>query len=428
MRRALLANVVVQVLIVVTGGLVRLTGSGLGCPTWPECVPGSYVPVVEQAEGFHKYIEFGNRTLTGVVGLAALGALVVTVLLVRRGRPRSLLVLGAAPLVLTVAQAVLGGITVLTQLHPVTVAAHFLVSMALIAVSVLLLDRLGQPDGPAVPVVRREVLALGTLLVLVGAVVLVLGTVVTGSGPHSGDADSPARFGLDPRTISWLHADTVLLFVGLAVGLLVVLRVLDAPRRSQRRAAWLLGITLAQGLVGYVQYLTDLPEALVLAHMLGASLLVVALTLTVAGLHERTRDDRAGAHIPRSRHQLTAPGRSQPLPRSATAARPPVRHATATQAAASASVTRAAPPHRVLGVDESRRRGPRASRTGCRGRAGRAARRGRRRPRRAPASGETRSHQADERDHDADAEHDRATTSPTEDSSKTPRSRKSQNE
>ncbi len=287
MRRVLLANVVVQVLIVVTGGLVRLTGSGLGCPTWPECVPGSYVPVVEQAEGIHKYIEFGNRTLTGVVGLAALGALVVTVLLVRRGRPRSLLVLGAAPLVLTVAQAVLGGITVLTSLHPITVAAHFLVSMALISVSVLLLDRLRQDDGPSVPVVRREVLVLGTVLVLVASVVLVLGTVVTGAGPHSGDADEPARFALDPRTVSWLHADTVLLFVGLVVGLLLALRVLDAPARTQRRAAWLLGITLAQGLVGYVQYLTDLPEALVLVHMLGASLLVVSLALAVAGLRER---------------------------------------------------------------------------------------------------------------------------------------------
>lgn len=287
MRRVVLVNLVVQVLIVVTGGLVRLTGSGLGCPTWPECVPGSYVPVVEQAEGIHKYIEFGNRTLTGVVGLAALGALVVTVLLVRRGRPRRLLVLGAAPLVLTVAQAVLGGVTVLTRLHPVTVAAHFLVSMALISVSVLLLDRLRQDDGPSMPVVRREVLGLGTLLVLVASVVLVLGTVVTGAGPHSGDADEPARFALDPRTVAWLHADTVLLFVGLVVGLLIALRVLEAPHRSQRRAGWLLAVTLAQGLIGYVQYLTDLPEALVLMHMLGASLLVVSLTLAVAGLRER---------------------------------------------------------------------------------------------------------------------------------------------
>jgi len=287
MRAALLANVVAQVGIVLTGGLVRLTGSGLGCPTWPQCVPGSYVPVVEQAEGFHKYIEFGNRLLTGVVGLTALAALVVTYLLVRRGRDSRLLLLGAAPLVLVAVQALIGGVTVLTSLHPATVATHFLVSMVLVAVSVLLLERLGQPDGPSTPVVRREVLQLARLLAGVGAVVLVLGTVVTGSGPHSGDVDSPARTGLDPRTISWLHADSVLLFVGLLVGLLVALRVLDAPARAQRRAGMLLGVTLAQGLVGYLQYLTDLPEALVLAHMLGACLLVVALTLTLASLHER---------------------------------------------------------------------------------------------------------------------------------------------
>ncbi len=292
MRVALVVNVVVQVLIVVTGGLVRLTGSGLGCPTWPECVPGSYVPTVEQAEGFHKYIEFGNRTLTGVVGLAALAALVATVVLVRRGRPRGLLVLGALPLVLTVVQAVLGGITVLTGLHPATVAAHFLVSMGLIAVSVLLLQRLRQPDGPARSVVPREVLLLGAALAVVAAVVLVLGTVVTGSGPHSGDVDEPARFALDPRTISWLHADSVLLFVGLVVGLVVALRVTHAPERARRRAGWLLGVTLAQGLVGYVQYATDLPEALVLAHMLGACLLVVTLTLALSALRER---DETGA-------------------------------------------------------------------------------------------------------------------------------------
>ncbi len=149
--------------------------------------------------------------------------------------------LGAAPLVLTVVQAVLGGITVLTQLHPATVAAHFLVSMALIAVSVLLLERLGQA-GRARPCrwCGARCSALGHPAGALGAVVLVLGTVVTGSGPHSGDADAPARFGLDPRTICWLHADAVLLFVGLPVGLLVVLRVLDAPRRVRRRAAWLL--------------------------------------------------------------------------------------------------------------------------------------------------------------------------------------------
>jgi cytochrome c oxidase assembly protein subunit 15 len=290
----LIANLVIQIGIVVTGGLVRLTGSGLGCPTWPECVPGSYTPVLHQAEGVHKYIEFGNRTLTFVVGVAAVAALVVVW---RTGR-RSLRLLGALPLVGVVAQAVLGGITVLTGLNPATVAAHFLLSMALVAVSTALLVRAGEGDGPAVPLVPVPLQRLALLLAAVGAAVLVVGTMVTGSGPHSGDAETPARLGLDPRTMSWLHADLVLLFLGLLVGLLVALRVTGAPTSAQVRARWVLGVTLAQGTVGYVQYATDLPEALVALHMLGASLLVVALTALVLSLRERAAAPGAAPRSP----------------------------------------------------------------------------------------------------------------------------------
>ena len=282
-RAILVANVVVQVGIVVTGGLVRLTGSGLGCPTWPECVPGSYTPVVEQAEGIHSAIEFGNRLLTFVVGVVALATLVAVW---RLGR-RHLRPLGALPLVGVAAQAALGGVTVLTSLHPATVAAHFLLSMVLVAASTMLLLRVRDGDGPARPVVPAPVRALGWLLAAIGAAVLTVGTVVTGSGPHSGDADTPARFGLDPRTISWLHADLVLLFLGLLVGLLVTLAVTGAPSAVRGRGWWLLGVTLAQGTIGYTQYATDLPEALVAAHMLGASLLVVTLTAVVAGTMTR---------------------------------------------------------------------------------------------------------------------------------------------
>ncbi|GMA84993.1 hypothetical protein GCM10025868_02430 [Angustibacter aerolatus] len=199
----LVANLVAQVAIVVTGGLVRLTGSGLGCPTWPQCVPGSYTPVVQQPQGIHKYIEFGNRTLTGAIGLIALAALVAVVVLVRRDRrPRRLVVLGAVPLLGVVVQAVLGGITVLTHLNPFTVAAHFLVSSAMVAASVVLLHRVGEGDAAPSAVVHRDVRRLVGALAALTAVVVVLGTVVTGSGPHSGDADQPARFGLDPRSVS----------------------------------------------------------------------------------------------------------------------------------------------------------------------------------------------------------------------------------
>ena len=288
----LVANVVVQCGIVVTGGLVRLTGSGLGCPTWPRCMPGSYTPVVEAADGLHPYIEFGNRLLTFVVGLAAVAALAVVW---RTGR-RHLLPLAAVPLLGVVAQAVLGGITVLTSLHPVTVAAHFLLSMVLIAASVLLLVRTQQPDGPAVPLVAAPLRSLTWLLGAVGAAVLVVGTVVTGSGPHSGDADAPARFGFDPRSVSWLHADLVLLFVGLLVGLLVGLYATGAPVSVLRRAGWVIAVTVLQAAVGYVQYATGLPEVLVALHMLGACLLVVALTGLVTSLSTRVaaRADEAG--------------------------------------------------------------------------------------------------------------------------------------
>jgi cytochrome c oxidase assembly protein subunit 15 len=282
LRVALLVNLAAQVGIVLTGGLVRLTGSGLGCPTWPQCVPGSYTPVVQQPQGWHKDIEFGNRMLTFVVGVAGIAALVLVWRFVRRtGAPRRLLALAAAPLLGVVAQAVLGGVTVLTGLSPATVAAHFLLSMVLVAASTVLYLAVAAPTRPAP--VRREIVQLGWGIGALAAVVLVLGTVVTGSGPHSGDAERPARFGFDPATVSWLHADAVWLFVGLVVALVVALRLSSAPVAS-RRAVALLVVTLLQGAVGYVQYATDLPVALVAAHVLGASSLVVAVTAVLVAL------------------------------------------------------------------------------------------------------------------------------------------------
>lgn len=285
-RRIFAAGVVVQVGIVVTGGLVRLTGSGLGCPTWPECTPGSYTPTLEQAEGLHSAIEFGNRLLTFVVGAVALACVVAAWR--HRPRRRPLVLLAGAQLLGVLGQAGLGGVTVLTGLSPVIVAAHFLLSMVLIALAVALYLRGNEPaDGPAVPLVRDEVRWLAGGLAAVAAAVLVLGTVVTGSGPHSGDAQAPARLGLDPETMSWLHADLVFLFVGLIVALLVALRVSDGPAAARRRTRWLLGIALAQGVVGYVQYFTGLPEAVVALHMLGACLVVVATVAVQLALRAR---------------------------------------------------------------------------------------------------------------------------------------------
>jgi cytochrome c oxidase assembly protein subunit 15 len=282
-------NAMLQVLIIVSGGVVRLTGSGLGCPTWPQCVPGSYTPVPHQEQGFHKYIEFGNRTLTGVLGIAA----VLAVIAVWRVAPRRHLKVASLAVLAGIAfQAILGGITVRMGLHPATVAAHFLVSAGLVATAYYLYFTRFEPDGPRRLVVPRLIQQVALLACAVAGVVLLLGTVVTGSGPHSGDAETPARFGFDPRTISWLHADAVMLFVGLVVAVWVAVRLTQSDD-SHAASAWgaVLLVTLAQGVVGYTQYLTGLPWLLVLVHMLLAALLVVAMTRAMVALRRATPAD-----------------------------------------------------------------------------------------------------------------------------------------
>jgi heme a synthase len=263
--RVALANAVANGVIVLTGGAVRLTGSGLGCPTWPRCTEESFVATRELA--VHGAIEFGNRLLTFVLTAVA----IATVVAVWRSARRDLRPLAALSLLGIPAQAVLGGITVLTGLNPWTVAAHFLVSMMLVAVATTLWLRSREP-GVGQPLVRRPFVLLVAGIAAATAVVLVLGTVVTGSGPHSGDPDA-GRTGLDPELVSQLHADVVFLLLGLTVALLVALYATDSPARVRRAARDLLIVELAQGVVGYVQYFTDLPIALVLLHMLGAVLI-----------------------------------------------------------------------------------------------------------------------------------------------------------
>ena len=279
------ANLVANIGIVVTGGAVRLTGSGLGCPTWPRCTERSFVPHGEL--GIHGVIEFGNRTLTGVVAAVALACWVAAVVsLVRTWHGRR----DWAPFWLTTgialgvpAQAVIGGVTVLTDLNPWVVALHLLVSMAMICGCVWLLHVLrAEPVPGGAPGAR----SLAWLVFAAGWVVLYLGTVVTGSGPHAGDADSP-RNGLDPLQVSQLHADAVFLFVGLTVGLAYA-----APRAARRAVLALLAVQLGQGVVGFVQYFTDLPVLLVGAHLLGAAL--VAAAMTRALLAVRSAPDRPG--------------------------------------------------------------------------------------------------------------------------------------
>ena len=267
--RVALANAIANGIIVVTGGAVRLTGSGLGCPTWPRCTGSSIVPTPELAG--HGVIEFTNRLLTFALTAAAIATVVVVFRSVRRDLRRLTVIsfLGIP------AQALLGGITVLTGLNPWTVAAHFLVSTVLVAVATTLWLRSREP-GVGQPLLRRPFVLLVMGVAAVTAAVLFIGTVVTGSGPHSGDPKA-GRTGFDPQLVSQLHADVVFLLVGLTAAMLVALYATDSPDRIRRAARDLLIVQLAQGLIGNVQYFTNLPIALVLAHMLGA-VLITAFT------------------------------------------------------------------------------------------------------------------------------------------------------
>ena len=283
LRHLAVASLVSNVLIVVTGGVVRLTGSGLGCPTWPRCTEESFRP--HGAMGIHAGIEFGNRLLTFVLAAVAIATFLAARRVGRTALTRLAFVLGLG----VPAQAVIGGVTVLTGLNPWTVAFHLLVSMAMICLAVVLLVRVREPDGPAATAVPTGVAWLVRGLFLVGWTVLYLGTVVTGSGPHAGDADAP-RNGLDPRAVTQLHTDAVFLLLGLSVAAVLVLRSVPAPARARTASVVLLGVLLAQGAIGFVQYFTGLPVVLVGLHLLGAALIAAAMTWLL--LTTRTRSAR----------------------------------------------------------------------------------------------------------------------------------------
>ncbi|MEX2504859.1 MAG: COX15/CtaA family protein [Egicoccus sp.] len=282
LRRFALAALVTNIGIVVTGGLVRVTGSGLGCPTWPTCDGETIVPRPGSGHAtWQTAVEFGNRLLTFVVLAAVVGAFVQ----VRRTRPHTRAVerlAWALPLGVLL-QAVVGGITVRMQLSPVTVAVHFLLSMVLIALAATLYERVRGEERRTTPAAVPAVVAPGvrhatTALLAVAAVVLVLGTIVTGAGPHAGDPGTP-RLGVDIRFAAIAHADAVWLLVGLTVALVAVTW-RPGPPSLRRTLRWLLALEVAQGAIGYTQYALGIPEALVAMHILGSTLV---WTLAVFG-------------------------------------------------------------------------------------------------------------------------------------------------
>jgi cytochrome c oxidase assembly protein subunit 15 len=298
-HRAFVAALVCNVGIVATGGAVRLTASGLGCPTFPRCTDSSLVPTREM--GVHGVVEFSNRLLTFALSAVVVGAIVVAW---RAGR-RDLRVLSGLLFAGIVAQALLGGITVLTGLNPVTVMSHFLLSMVLIAVATLAAERSAGQPVPERVLVAPALLLAGRVLVGVTGLLLVAGTVVTGTGPHSGDKHATHRLPFSLVEVTQLHADLVWLLVGLAVGVAFALRATTAPSSVRRRAGGLLVVVLAQGTVGYLQYATNLPIGLVAVHVLGACLVWVAALWLALGMTERVRP--VGTSPDGSRESSAAP-------------------------------------------------------------------------------------------------------------------------
>ncbi|GLY51053.1 COX15/CtaA family protein [Lentzea sp. NBRC 102530] len=279
-RAFAIAVVVAQAGIAVTGSIVRVTGSGLGCPTWPQCVEGSVVPVEHpEVAALHQWVEFGNRTLTGVVGIIA--GLCVLAAWFHLPRRRRVLVLSLVQLVGVAVQAVVGGITVLTGLAWYTVSIHFMISMGLVWMAVLLVSSLREGDGPARLKVPAPLMKLQVVMAVVLGALLLAGTWVTAAGPHAGDASTP-RLGVEVATLAQIHADLLFLFLGLLISVGFFVR---------NRTYWtLVGVVLAQGALGMVQYWTGVPEVLVSIHVLGAGAVVVATAALWTSSRERTHE------------------------------------------------------------------------------------------------------------------------------------------
>ncbi|MBO1417014.1 COX15/CtaA family protein [Streptomyces sp. FH025] len=296
-RRAAFAALVMSVVIVVTGGAVRLTASGLGCTTWPRCTDESLTPTAEM--GFHGVVEFTNRMLTYVlsaaVGWAILAARCHLPQPSAGGTPiwrRSMTKLGWAQFWLVMSNAVLGGITVLTGLNPYTVALHMIAAMALVWVALLMWERSKEGDGAPELAVARPIHQLSYVLVAAIGLLVAAGTLVTGAGHHPGtpqDNKIVPRIPIDYDRLAQFHADFAFVSVGLSIAVIFVFAAVKAPQPAKARARELLAVLLLQGLLGFVQYFTDAPELMVGLHMLGAALTWIAALRVPLAL--RTRAD-----------------------------------------------------------------------------------------------------------------------------------------
>ena len=257
-----------QSALVITGGAVRVTGSGLGCPTWPECTPGSYTPVPGQAEGqLHAWIEFGNRLLTFALFFAA----VATLIAISRSGRRDLRLLGATQILGILGQGILGGITVLTHLNPLAVGSHLLLSILLIAAATSLHSRRHHPYVRTSSSELR-ISRVSLTHVALAFTAIAIGTLVTGSGPHAGDVDAP-RLNFAITTITRIHSATVWLLM------IVTIYFLLRQNLNFETKRWLqlfIALAISQGALGYIQYFLGVPEGLVALHLLGSVLVWIA--------------------------------------------------------------------------------------------------------------------------------------------------------
>jgi heme a synthase len=294
MRGWALASVIANAGITVSGAVVRVTGSGLGCPTWPRCTPDSFIPVAHpEVSPINMAIEFGNRLMTFLVLVIGLACMLAAL----RMRPRrtSLVKLAALQPVGIALQALWGGVVVQTLLNPFTVGMHFLLSIGLTAACWMLYARSGEGDEPVRRVVHRDVRRLGHALLAAVFALLVVGVLVTGTGPHSGD-ELASRFDLDIETVARLHADIAYVVVGLTFALLFALHVTDSPRSARRAALALLAVELLQGVIGYTQYFLGVPAVLVALHVVGATLVWIFTLRAVSAL--RTHGPLTGPAAP----------------------------------------------------------------------------------------------------------------------------------
>ncbi|WP_082967860.1 COX15/CtaA family protein [Mycolicibacterium monacense] len=292
-RAIAIAVILTQGGISVTGAIVRVTASGLGCPTWPQCFPGSFTPVPHaEVPGIHQAVEFGNRLITFLVVLTAAAAVLAVT---RARRRREVLVYAWLMPASTVAQAVIGGVTVLTGLLWWTVAIHLLVSMAMVWLAVLLFVKIGQPDGGTpVRTVPKPLRQLTLLSAVTLSAVLVTGTLVTGAGPHAGDKsiEQPVpRLQVEITTLVHLHSSLLIAYLSLLVALGFALMAVRAPRPVLIRLGVLIGIAAAQGMVGAVQFVTGVPAALVAVHVAGAAACPAATAALWASMRQRTETE-----------------------------------------------------------------------------------------------------------------------------------------